>query len=56
MVQALGIQTALKTIIFWFGIPRFGTVCMYVCKSLFKHGKSSVKLKLKTETNYNCFT
>ena len=31
-------------------------VCMYVCKSLFKHGKSSVKLKLKTKTNYNCFT
>ena len=30
--------------------------CMYVCKSLFKHGKSSVKLKLKTKTNYNCFT
>ena len=29
---------------------------MYVCKSLFKHGKSSVKLKLKTKTNYNCFT
>ena len=31
---------------------------MYVCKSLFKHGKSSVMLinKLKTETNYNCFT
>ena len=26
------------------------------CKSLFKHGKSSVKLKLKTKTNYNCFT
>jgi len=23
---------------------------MYVCKSLFKHGKSSVKLKLKTKT------
>ena len=22
-------------------------VCMYVCKSLFKHGKSSLKLKLK---------
>ena len=32
------------------------TACMYVCKSLFKHGKSSVKLKLKTKTNYNCFT
>ena len=31
-------------------------VCMYVCKSLFKHGKPSVKLKLKTKTNYNCFT
>ena len=31
-------------------------VCMYVCKSLFKHGKSSVKLKLKTKTIYNCFT
>ena len=31
-------------------------VCMYVCKSLFKNGKSSVKLKLKTKTNYNCFT
>ena len=31
-------------------------VCMYVCKSLFKHGKSSVKLELKTKTNYNCFT
>ena len=31
-------------------------VCMYVCKSLFIHGKSSVKLKLKTKTNYNCFT
>ena len=31
-------------------------VCMYVCKSLFEHGKSSVKLKLKTKTNYNCFT
>ena len=31
-------------------------VCMYVCKSLFKHGNSSVKLKLKTKTNYNCFT
>ena len=30
--------------------------CMYVCKSLFIHGKSSVKLKLKTKTNYNCFT
>ena len=30
--------------------------CMYVCKSLLKHGKSSVKLKLKTKTNYNCFT
>ena len=29
---------------------------MYVCKSLFKHGKSSVKLKLKTKTIYNCFT
>ena len=29
---------------------------MYVCKCLFKHGKSSVKLKLKTKTNYNCFT
>ena len=28
-------------------------VCMFVCKSLFKHGKSSVKLKLKTKTNYN---
>ena len=26
---------------------------MYVGKSLFKHGKSSVKLKVKT--NYNCF-
>lgn len=25
-MQAVGIQTALKTIIFWFGIPRFGTV------------------------------
>ena len=24
-------------------------VCMYVCKSLFKHGKSSVKLKLKNK-------
>ena len=32
------------------------TSCMYVCKSLFKHGKPSVKLKLKTKTNYNCFT
>ena len=32
------------------------TTRMYVCKSLFKHGKSSVKLKLKTKTNYNCFT
>ena len=31
-------------------------VCMYGCISLFKHGKSSVKLKLKTKTNYNCFT
>ena len=31
-------------------------VCMYVCKSLLIHGKSSVKLTLKTETNYNCFT
>ena len=30
-------------------------VCMYVCKSLFIHGKPSVKLKLKTKTNYNCF-
>ena len=31
--------------------------CMYViCKSLFKHVKSSVKLKLKTKTNYNCST
>ena len=31
---------------------------MYVCKSLFKHGKSSVTLikKLKTKTNYSCFT
>ena len=29
---------------------------LYVCKPLFKHGKSSVKLKLKTKTNYNCFT
>ena len=31
---------------------------MYVCKSLFKHRKSSVTLinKLKTKTNYNCFT
>ena len=27
---------------------------MYVFKSLFKHWKSSVKFKLKTETNYNC--
>ena len=26
-------------------------VCMYVCKSLFKHGKSSIKLKLQTKTN-----
>ena len=25
---------------------------MYICKSLFKHGKSSVKLKLKTKTNH----
>ena len=32
------------------------TECMYVCKSLFKHGKSSVKLKLKAKTNYDCFT
>ena len=31
-------------------------VYVYVCKSLVKHGKSSVKLKLKTKTNYNCFT
>ena len=31
-------------------------VRMYVCKSLFKHRKSSVKFKLKTKTNYNCFT
>ena len=29
---------------------------VYVCKSLFKHGKSPVKLKLKTKTNYDCFT
>ena len=36
--------------------PRVLNVCMYVCKSLFIHGKSSVKLKLKTKTNYNCFT
>ena len=32
-----------------------GYVCMCVCKSLFKHGKSSVKLRLKTKTNYNCW-
>ena len=31
-------------------------VCMFVCKSLFKHGKSSVNLKLKTKPKYNCFT
>ena len=29
---------------------------MFVCKSLFAHGKSSVELTLKTRTNYNCFT
>ena len=34
----------------------FSVVCMYVCKSLFKHGKPSVKLKLKTKTNFSCFT
>ena len=32
-----------------FGIKQI--VCMYVCKSLFQYGKSSVKLKLKTKTN-----
>ena len=39
--------------VFW---KETAKVCMYVCKSLFKHGKSSVKLKLKTKTNYYCFT
>ena len=29
------------------GIPENDKHPMYVCKSLFKHGKSSVKLKLK---------
>ena len=28
--------------------PATQAICIYVCKSLFKHGKSSVKLKLKT--------
>ena len=30
--------------------------CLCVCKPPFKHGNSSVKLKLKTKTNYNCIT
>ena len=30
-------------------------VCMFVCKSLFKHGKSSVN-QLKIKPKYNCFT